>query len=243
MKKTAGLVASLVLTLGLLASCSTLFPSGNIVQKDYGDLKDFTAIDASSAFQCTVTQGTAYSITAKVDQNVAEYVNISVSGATLTVGLKPHYSVVASAVMEVAITLPALDTIKLSGAAGATVTGFSAQTAALSFDLSGASVLKWTSGTTAALTLAASGASKATFESLAATKATITLDGASKLTGTAATSTIDDLALNASGASVMTFDIRNSVSGELSGASILNYGLSPSISGLSSSGASIIRAR
>jgi hypothetical protein len=232
------LIAGLIIAAaGLLASCASIVPTGVIVEKNF-DNKDFSAVNVSAAFEFTITQGADYSVLVQTDQALAENVEVTQSGATLNVGLKPFTIIGGWTSPKVIITMPTLTSLGASGASGGKVSGFTAAAAGLAIELSGASSLDLDGGALDSLTASVSGASDLQIKNLAATAASLSISGASKVTGEAGTVTLGTLALQLSGASQASLDVSGKITGSVTGASSLRYGLTPDTAGLQVSEAS-----
>jgi hypothetical protein len=145
-----------------LVAC-TNFPhyiigTGNIISKQY-DYKDFTNVEIGNAFQFEISQAEIFSVAISTHENIVDYLNISQSGKTLYIRLKPgSYT---SADGKATITMPVLDKLDVSGASRGTARGFKSSN---NFDLT------------------ASGASQLNLE-LETGITNIDISGASKVTG------------------------------------------------------------
>jgi hypothetical protein len=124
MKKLFMLLAVCLSAALFLAGCSSfgiIRGSGNAVTKEF-DFKDFTRIELSSAFHFDITRSDAYSVVVSTDDNIVSRLDLSQSGKTLTVKLKPaSYS---NAETKATIALPELEKLNISGAAQGKVRGF-----------------------------------------------------------------------------------------------------------------------
>jgi len=221
----------------LLAGCSIPFTtqvtgSGPAVTKDF-DLAGFTAVAAGSAFQVEITRADTHSIAVTVNENLVERLDVSVSGDTLRISLKP--GIARNATLKAKVTMPELTGLDLSGASRTTLAGFNSDksfnaevsgASTLSgdlncgdarFDVSGASKVK-PQGRAQDLHIRASGASIADFYGFNS----------------------EDTAVNASGASHVSVAASGSLVVEASGASTVRYTGDPAKLKVTASGASSV---
>ena len=137
---------SLVVVVLLLAGCcavpfrTQLAPSGPLVTKDY-DLSNFTAVAAGSAFEVEITRSDSYGVSVTVNQSLVESLEVSVSGNTLHISLKPNVGLTGAATMKAKVTMPELIGLDLSGASRTTLAGFNSGKS-LKSEVSGASTLR-----------------------------------------------------------------------------------------------------
>jgi len=114
----------------------TVTGSGKLAVWDM-DYRDFTRVEAGNAFDIDINRADSYLVRITIDDNLYEYLDVSKSGDTLLIRLKPNYRY-ANITQKAAINLPELRKLELSGASKASVTGFSTSHS-VGFDLSGAS--------------------------------------------------------------------------------------------------------
>jgi len=113
--------------------------SGNVVTQEM-PLTGFDEVAVSHAFHVDISQGEAFSVVIRVDDNLVEYLQVVKEGNTLKIGLKPGQDV-RNATLQAEVTMPELAGLDLSGASHVTITGFK-PTQALVVDASGASHLR-----------------------------------------------------------------------------------------------------
>ena len=95
--------------------------SGNLVTLDKS-FSDFTAIDAGWGFEVTITKSDTYSVSITVDDNMIDNIQVTKSGSTLNIDLKPgSYNRVT---LKADINLPLLRELQLSGGSHGFVNGF-----------------------------------------------------------------------------------------------------------------------
>jgi len=95
--------------------------SGNLVTLNKS-FSDFTAIDAGWGFEVNITKSDTYSVSITVDDNMIDYVQVSKSGSTLNIGLKP--GIYGRVTLKANINLPLLRELQLSGGSHGFVNGF-----------------------------------------------------------------------------------------------------------------------
>lgn len=141
---TGGLIGGLLIAVVFSSAFgfTSVFPfgrtrtgSGDMVTREF-DYQGFTDIDVSHGFSVTVTEGDDYSVSVTVDDNVVDYLKVTRSGDTLSIGLEPRsYDDVS---LEARVTMPALNGVELSGGSWVDVSGFSSSQD-FALDLSGGS--------------------------------------------------------------------------------------------------------
>ncbi len=235
-----GLILGEILVAGCVAvpALTTLRGSGNTVTNEY-DYDGFTRIEVGSAFQVEVVQAESYSVSVTVDDNIVEHLEVSKSGNTLRIGLKPLVRLgFGNVTLKARIALPTLEGLNLSGATTGNVSGFNSD-AALNIDVSGASTLRGDiragntrvdasgastvrlAGQAGTLDVVASGASTADLEDFAAA----------------------DVRVEASGASRAVVNVNGRLDAEASGASSVRYVGEPTSVNSDTSGASSIEKK
>jgi hypothetical protein len=241
-----------------LAAC-TNFPhyiigTGNIISKQY-DYKDFTNVEIGNAFQFEISQADFFSVTVSTHENIVDYLNISQSGKTLYVRLKPgSYT---SADGKATIKMPILTKLDVSGASRGAAKGFKS-TNNLELTASGASQLEMDLET-GITDIDISGASKVT-GNLKAQDTRMTISGASRaeLTGSTGQANIEvsgashfdspnmqlqNANVDVSGASRAEINTSGTLSVNASGASNLDYSGKPTMGKINVTGASHINSK
>jgi hypothetical protein len=200
---------------------SNLFPfgggitgSGNIISREF-DYTDFSVVDAGYGFNVKIVQDEDYSIVVSFDDNVLEYLEVSVSGDTLTVGLEPGSYRLLS--LDVVISMPSLDGLMLSGGSNGDVSGFSSLQG-ISLGLSGGSEVIIV-GSASDLVVDASGGSRVYLSEFIC----------------------GDAEINFSGGSNGSIYITGTLDVNLSGGSHLTYYGNPELEDISTSGGSTIK--
>lgn len=160
-----------------------LVPSGNLVTEEES-FSDFTIVKAGSAFEVTITQSSSYSVSITSDDNVIDFVRVSMVGETLDVDITPGTSITSGPLnpltLRIEITMPELGELELSGAADGVVTGFTSSEVFI-LELSGASRVV-IDGAANDLIFRGSGASDANLSNFRVQNADVDLSGASEAT-------------------------------------------------------------
>ena len=240
MKHSKMVFLSLALVAALAIGCNgplgMTIGSGKVINKDF-DSRDFSRVTVGSAFQIELTQGDSYKVTISADDNIMTYVQVTKTGDTLKIGLQSGRSY-NNTTLKAKVTLPTLEGLELSGAAKGTLSGFKSNKA-LSVELSGAGQLSGEIQSGNA-NFELSGASKATLKG-SAQDAKANVSGASVLD--LENYALQNLDVNASGASNVTANIKGKLDVELSGASNLSYLGSPQLGKTNVTGASNLRKK
>ena len=231
---------SLVVVVLLLAGCcavpfrTQLVPSGPLVTKDY-DLSNFSAVAAGSAFEVEIVRSDSYGVSVTVNESLVESLEVSVSGKTLHIALKPNIGLTGAATMKAQVTMPELTGLDLSGASRTTLAGFKSDNS-LTTEVSGASTLRGDL-TCGDASFNVSGASKVNLNG-SAQDLKVEASGASTvdLSNFASQNTV----VNASGASKVVVAASGSLDVEASGASTVRYTGEPAKLKTNTSGASTV---
>ena len=221
----------------LVSEPATITGSGNVVTREE-TFTGFDKVDVSHAFKVDVSQGDTFSVVIRIDDNLAEYLQVTKQGNTLKIGLKPGRYNIRRATMEAEVTLPELSGLELSGASHATVTGFESGKA-LDVNLSGASSLRGDVE-----------AGDARFDVSGASNAVLTGSGGDVAIDASGASQIDlsafavaDADVKVSGASTVTVNPSGTLDVDASGASHVYYVGSPTMGKQETSGASSIQSK
>jgi hypothetical protein len=210
--------------------------SGNLVTREM-DFSGFKRLDISSAFVVDVTRSDTYSVVITVDDNLVDHLDVSMRGDTLYVGMD-NVSLLGEATLRAKITVPTLEGLQTSGASKVTATGFRSS-ARFDLDVSGASSFdgEVDSGD---VHMRVSGASSVTLDGRGG-NADIGVSGASRawLEGFA----LQDVAVEASGASSATVNVAGRLNAAASGASTIPYIGNPQLGRIEQSGASSVKPK
>ena len=233
--------AALTLTL-VLAACGsfgfgpTITGSGNTVTKQFA-LTNFSGVSAGSTFQVSVSPGPSPSVAVTVDDNLAPYLDVTVSGARLHLDLKPNVNL-RNATLKAVVTVPELTALELSGASKGVLEDCRAGKS-IDIEVSGASRLEGTLESHDTR-LSLSGASHADLKGTAG-DLRVNVSGASHLDlGQFLTK---DSVVEASGASHALVNPSGKLKARASGASSIRYAGQPTTVDSESSGASSVKAR
>jgi hypothetical protein len=201
MRKTVLLIilAAALATAGLVGCLGAVTGSGKLVTEEM-DFSGFTRVEAGYAFEVEISRSSSYSVSITADDNIFDYIEVSISDETLKIRLKPGRSYL-SATKKASITMPELRRLQLSGASTGTVSGFKSSgfdfQGDFRIELSGASSLQMVDISAADARFDISGASRVS-GNITTTDAQFDISGASRveLEGSA-----DDIIVNVSGAS------------------------------------------
>lgn len=155
-------------------------PQGTVIGAPAGaaksyDLKNFTGVAASGAWDIRVDEGPAYKVTVSVAQDVLPRLDVYASRGVLHLGLKPG-TAVTNRRMSAVITMPRLDRVRLSGANRASISGFKGDR--LAVECTGAASITGSGEGYRHVQIDASGASSVKFRDLPAQNADVQLSGA-----------------------------------------------------------------
>jgi hypothetical protein len=230
------------LILPLAGCCAISFPaltmtgSGEVVTQEE-DIADFDQVDVSHAFRVDVSQGEAFRVVVRVDDNLRRYLRVVKRGSTLMIGLEPgRLSTVRRATLEAEVTMPQLTGVALSGASHVAISGFES-TSALDVEASGASELRGDIEAADAR-FHVSGASRVTLSG-SAEDLIVEASGASRVD--LSDFDVVDADIELSGASRATVSANGRLDARASGASELTYLGSPALGDIETSGASSVR--
>lgn len=205
---------------------------GKIVKQDRR-VKSFDAIEFSSAFDIELTQGNSESIVIEAQENLMEHIIVEVVGGTLKVYTKGNLRNIKH--MKAYVSFKMLDRIELSGACD--LIGINKfELKELDLDLSGACDLQINIDASE-INLEASGATDIEIRG-SAREMEIDISGASDIN--TLDLEVDDVVIDASGASTIKVFAKNDLRVDASGATTVRYKGSPSVN-FDSSGVSSIR--
>jgi len=194
--------------------------SGNLVTLDRS-FSDFTVVEAGWGFEVTITKSEAYSVSITTDDNMFDYVQISKSGSTLNINLKPGtYNRVT---LKANIKMPLLRALQLSGGSQCYVKSFNVPpyySGVFTLDLSGGSFTEM-EGSANKISIEASGGSRLDLSDFP----------------------VHDAYVEFSGGSRGTINIDGRLDADLSGGSQLYYIGEPTLGDIDMSGGSTIGKR
>ncbi len=227
----------------------------NVITREM-DFADFNIVEVGSCFRVKIKQADSHSVTISGGEEFFDYVNVTKSGNTLKISIKP-LTFFTRPNLQASITMPKLKKLRLSGAAKCTVEGFSSSDAfdlyisgssALNIDIeagkakvevSGAGRLKGKMRLAdAEFTL--SGASRAEVRG-AANNVVLNAWGASRLDLT--DFVLNDTSINLKGASEAAVTVNGKLDIDLSSGSQLYYSGNPTMGKINVSGASTLSQR
>jgi hypothetical protein len=199
------------------------------------EVSGFDSLDIGHSFEVDIIQSETYSLVVTVDDNIEQYLVIDDSGGTLTLNLEDNRSY-ANVTLKAQISMPMLSALELSGASKAEFTQFESSDP---FDLrvSGASeaVGDIEAGD---LTVEVSGASDVRLEGKGGN---LLLDVSGASQANLEQFTVQDAALDISGASEVIINVNGDLNVSASGASDVTYVGNPILGDMETSGASSIQ--
>lgn len=244
------------ITLLSLTGCvftNVITGSGNLQTKEFS-FSGFNKIDVGSVFEANITRSDSYQVSVTIDDNLVNYLDVTQSGDTVHIALKPFVSFGFPFHASANITMPELQACSISGASKGTVTGFDNDN--MEYNVSGASALTVADLKAKNATINLSGFSTLS-GTLTTSSATIEVSGASTLnlagsaqnaqmeaTGASSLRTANfitqDASVVLSGASNGSVMVNGKLDLDISGASRLTYADSPTLGSIKVSGASTL---
>ncbi len=216
-------VAAVVAVAAIIsASGTSLFPgtvigSGHVVTHQE-NFTGFNTVTVTSGFRFTITHSSSYGINVTTDDNLFNYLQISQTGNSLSVGFKPGYAYISGA-PKVSIYMPDINQLDLSGGSSGTTNGFM-MSHDFAITASGGSGVT-SNGGARDLTLEASGGSHLDLSNFNLTNAHVDLSGGSQAT----------------------IHLSGTLDANLSGGSQLYYSGNPTLGNINVSGGSVISKR
>lgn len=218
------LVALLIITLLVpfpLASCKGLVKGSEELKSRDFTRSDFSEVKVDDGIELHIVYDTSFNVTITADDNLFDYLNVSLKGETLSFNLKNNEYV--DATVKAYITMPHLRKLNLNGASICSISDFDTR-AGVEFHISGDSVLNSDNMTVGDIILDVYDASKATGNITAGdvrlkadSGSTVQLDGAA-----------NDLVCEVGGSSLLKlegFSLRN-VEIKMSGESVAGINVS-----------------
>ncbi len=210
---------------------------GNLKTQEYTN-SGFTALDVGSAFQVTIKQSDTYSVKITAGERIFDRISVTQSEETLKIEVKPGiFFGVFDAKAE--ISMPALDTLTLSGATRGTADGFNS-TDQFVVRLSGASSLDMTNMVRGDVDSELSGASRLTARGTGANLVSV-VSGASNLD--LENFPVNNATVTVSGASHAVVSPSGTLNVDASGASSLQYTGNPKLGTINTSGTSTVNKK
>ena len=208
-------VAALIVFLFLLGG---LFPfsrvvgSGNLRTQEEV-LSDFVIVDVGSGFKVLITQASSFGISVTADDNLFDYIQVTKTGDTLSIGLDPGVSYQTST-LKAEIAMPDLEELQFSGGVNGSAEGF-VMSHDFRAELSGGSILR-IDGEANNLIVTCSGGSRLELTEFA----------------------VNNASVNFSGGSQGTINLDGTLDADLSGGSKLFYIGNPTLGDINTSGGS-----
>lgn len=200
------------------------------------EVSSFDEISISGGWEVTLVPGEAYDLQINVQENLQEFVKVSINGNTLEVGLEGKVS--TNERMKIRIAAPEIAGIYVSGASVLRTESL-LKSSRLDLECSGASEL-YLQVECDKISLDVSGASEAYLEGVT-NELSVDASGAAKYYGSSCVT--ESAELEASGASYAEVNVTSSLRAEASGASKIIYSGDPSEVQKSSSGAGSVKKK
>jgi hypothetical protein len=233
----AALIGTIVLS-GLLPVFSgEIVGSGNLKTEEM-EFSDFSGLDVQSGFKIEITQSSSYSVSITGDNNVFKRIEVSKTGDTLRIGLKPGITY-RHLTLRAKITMPELQELDTSGGTHGTIEGFSSSNEFI-LDLSGGSNIEMTEMSFEDFNADLSGGSTIEIEGEAEN---LLLEASSGSTLNLSNFQVHDANVNLSGGSHGTININGRLDADISGGSRLQYIGEPTMGDISISGGSTISSK
>lgn len=147
------------------------------------DLAGFDGVDVSGQWSVTIERGDAWAVAVETPAEILDDVEIELDGDELSVRYEGGWCAGCfrdDTAIEVVITMPALESLEVSGTSTVRFSGF--QGGALSVDVSGAIDLRGAASRFETLTLDLSGAGSVDFADVPTTNAEVDVSGAGNVT-------------------------------------------------------------
>jgi hypothetical protein len=228
MKTTISLI--LIVLVALLAACSP----ASVIEKDY---TGFDKVALGNAFTVDISQGESFSVVLNVGDNLVEYLEVSMEGDTLKIGLKEGGDIIRGR-KNAEITMPELTSLSLSGSSDGTITGFKS-TQVLEVSLSGDSSLQGEVE-----------AGDTSFNVSGGSRATLSGSGQNLTVAAGGGSTVDlskfstsDANVSAGGDSEVTVNTSGKLDAQADGNSTVYYLGNPTLGTINSTGSSEVRPK
>ena len=251
--KIMALIAVIFSSIVLMLSGCT--PPGPVTTKNF-DISGFDEVESSGGWTVEIIPSENYSVSVTANDNLFNYVQVSLSGKTLKIETRGFYFY-PGATLKARVTMPGLKGLKFSGASSGIVHGFKS-TGSFEIESSGASLLdidvetdKFSTDVSGAgrikgrlkaanADIHASGAGHINLEGSADT-ASLEVSGGSSVT--MPDFTVMDASVNLSGGSHASLTVNRQLDANLSGGSRLDYGGNPTLRKVNVSGGASLKPR
>jgi len=204
--------------------------SGSMVSRDF-EVDDFSALDIGGSYHVTWRQGDSVSVTVEMQENLFDYLRVSVRGDTLNIDSTRSFNTSSSNRPRVYIYTPYIEMVNFSGAvsadswdtiygesfslngSGAVEVNMTLEVETLDIDLSGAGDITL-AGSADTVDINASGAADITADNLQTSEVSIDLSGA----GSVDIAVSDYLSVDLSGAGRVRYTGDPTIEQSISGA-------------------------
>ncbi len=151
--------------------------SGNLITTQES-ASGFTSVAISGGFRFTIVQSDTYSVNVTTDDNLMQYVRVTQSGNSLSIGFVPGSFLLVTP--EVSIAMPDISQLDISGGSTGSTVGF-VSLHPFAVNAAAGSIVT-SSGNATDITVNASGGSQVDLSNLRASNAHVNLSGGSRAT-------------------------------------------------------------
>jgi len=212
MKKISFSVVVLIITF-LFSSCVKEIVRGNgDTESETRNASNFSSVSLEGSGKVTITQGASFAVTVTDDENLLPYVETTTSGDELRIRYKPN-TWIKHGNLEVAITMPELNGIQLSGSGEYIINGHFVNSGTFRSRMSGSGDVRISDFDTKHADFDISGSGKIDAEGLWAETASVHISGS----GDAELSVSNELDAHISGSGTIYYHGTPAVSTHVSG--------------------------
>jgi len=120
----AVIISSVFGLMGVLPFGPSTSGSGNVIVREF-DLQGFTVVNVGNGCRAEMAQGSEYSISMSINDNLLDQLVVQKDGDKLKIGLKP--GIYTNVNLRAVITAPTINGVELSGGSHGDVTGVDSQ--------------------------------------------------------------------------------------------------------------------
>jgi hypothetical protein len=136
------LIIFLLLAATVFSSCNMIagkrIRGSSVMKSEYRDVSSFSRIDVSGSIDVYVRQDSAYSVRIETDDNLLEYIEVSVENGTLSIEPRNHTRLKPSKDIKVYVNGPVITGLSASGACDIRGENKISNNSSLKIDLTGA---------------------------------------------------------------------------------------------------------
>ncbi len=109
----------------MLMACTATIGSGKVITETRS-VGDFTSIDLSCSADLQLVQGSPMAVSIEGEENIVPLIETTVSGSTLHIDAEPNTSILTTRKLVVYVTVPDLESVRLTGSGDADVSEWKA---------------------------------------------------------------------------------------------------------------------